>query len=389
MKILVLDCETSTGNEGNPFDPRNVLCAVAAWRSDGQAKCYRIQHGDGGYGQALRDLQEWIEWSDLLVFFNAKFDLHWLRRYGIRFDHKRIYCVQLAYFTRNGQQPVMPSLDDVCGVLGLGQKLDHIKVNYWDVGIDTPDIPWEELATYALKDVELTYQAYLKLEIPERLTTLVSLAMQDLVVLQEMEWNGLKMNLDRAREKAEELKPQLESLSLDITGLTGLPTGVFNVDSPRHLSAFLYGGTIVHEWKEPDGAFKTGKRVGQPRYRWKAQEYTMPRLCKPPPRSETAVNGVWQTNAKVLGMLNVVGKARKFLDLLAKYAELEKLSSTYYVGIPAMYDKMGWTDSIIHGQYNQCTVITGRLSSSKPNLQNLDGTVDELIITRFSHADQC
>ena len=383
MKILVLDCETTTLNDGNPFDPRNRLCAVALYTPERGGWCLRVEHGELPYGDALAEIQQAIDAAAVLVLFNAKFDLHWLRRYGIRFAHKRIFCVQLAYFIREGQRPVMPSLNIVGEALGCGTKLDHVEKYYWSVGIDTPGIPWEELARYAVEDVALTYRCYEKLAIPERLTALVSLSMQDLVVLQEMEWNGLNMNLNRAREKAEELKPKLEELNKNLEEIVGLPSGVFNSNSPHHVSAFLYGGVITNEYQEPDGVYKSGLRIGQPRMRWRSREYNLPRLVKPLPRSDTAAPGVWQTNAKTLGTLNVVGKARRFLDVLADYAEFEKLLSTYYVGIPTIAEKFGWQDGIIHGQYNQCVAVTGRLSSSKPNLQNLDSTVDELIESRY------
>jgi len=383
MKVLVLDWETTILNKGNPFDPRNRGCAIA-WYDGQSGGVVPIEHGSEPYGDHLADIQARIDAADQLVFFNAKFDLHWLRRYGLRFSGKRIFCVQLAYFVCNGQQPVMPSLNDVCAKFNLGSKDDHIDKFYWSVGIDTPEIPWEELARYAIKDVELTYAAYKALEVPERLTALVSLSMQDLIVLQEMEWNGLAMNLNRAREKAEELKPELEQLQKGLLDIVALPKGVFNVNSPRHISAFLYGGTIKHEYQEPDGIYKSGKRSGEVRLRWREREFTLSRLVAPPKRSQTAIEGVYSTNAKTLGTLNVVGKARKFLDVLSKYAEIEKLVSTYYIGIPALAATMGWSDGIIHGAYNQTVAITGRLSSSGPNLQNLDETVNELVITRFN-----
>ena len=73
----------------------------------------------------------------------------------------------------------------------------------------------------------------------------------------------------------------------------------------------------------------------------------------------------------------------KILSILLTRATLEKRRSTYYIGVPALSDTMGWTNNLIHGQLNQCVAKTGRLSSSKPNLQNFDGEIKSLFTTRY------
>ncbi|MBF9682943.1 hypothetical protein IAI36_11710, partial [Streptococcus pseudopneumoniae] len=65
--------------------------------------------------------------------------------------------------------------------------------------------------------------------------------------------------------------------------------------------------------------------------------------------------------------------ARKYVGPLLKLAELEKLNSTYYKGLPEKAVVGHWEEGYIHGQFNQCVAQTGRLSSSGPNLQNFSG----------------
>ena len=68
---------------------------------------------------------------------------------------------------------------------------------------------------------------------------------------------------------------------------------------------------------------------------------------------------------------------RKFNDefsvKLLRYKEINKLNSTYLIPIIARLQ----SDSRLHGQYNQSVVITGRLSSSNPNLQNISTRTTE------------
>jgi DNA polymerase I-like protein with 3'-5' exonuclease and polymerase domains len=63
-------------------------------------------------------------------------------------------------------------------------------------------------------------------------------------------------------------------------------------------------------------------------------------------------------------------KMRRFIELLLKYREFEKLISTYGEEFLAKLDGKGY----IHTEYTQCFTDTGRLSSKNPNLQNIPAT---------------
>ena len=75
MTYLVLDVETTTSNKGNPFDETNKLCYIGVDRH-----CYPIEFTDSPYGDSLHAVQSSINNADLLVGFNIKFDLHWIRK---------------------------------------------------------------------------------------------------------------------------------------------------------------------------------------------------------------------------------------------------------------------------------------------------------------------
>ena len=195
MNILTLDVETTIRNEGSPFDERNKLCAVAL-RSNQGCIVYPIEYDGAPYGDSLEHVKVAVGKSDLVVGFNIKFDLHWLRRYGITLPvNCFIWDCQLCQFILNGQNEPFPSLDSTGLYYSLGGKLSGGLSQYWDVGIDTPAISWIEIEEYARRDVELTYQIFLKqqdlLASNPILKTLVNLSCQDLLVLADIEWNGL------------------------------------------------------------------------------------------------------------------------------------------------------------------------------------------------------
>ena len=385
MKRLVLDVETTISNKGNPFDETNKLCYVGLLTED-TSVLHPIEYSSAAYGSKLLSIQHSIEGSELLIGFNIKFDLHWIRRYGITFSTKRIWDCQLVHFILSGQTASYPSLNGVAAHYGLGTKLDVVSTEYWKNGIDTPDVPRDILEEYLQGDLDLTYQVYLK-QLAEvqasspQLQRLISLHNQDLLVLEEMEYNGLIFDEARSTELAEDLTQQIQSLDVLLREYHN--TDDFNSNSTEHLSALLYGGTIVLKRREVIGVFKTGTRMGKPKERWVEHPITFPKLINPLRGSELAKEGFYSTDEATLKSLKGSKNAKELVELLLRRATLEKRVSTYYEGLVKLRKEMKWSEGKLHGQLNQCVARTGRLSSSRPNLQNFDGEIKELFRSRY------
>lgn len=194
----------------------------------------------------------------------------------------------------------------------------------------------------------------------------------DLLVLQEIEYAGINFNTEKARAKAEEIQKELDGINQELSSYVSFDG--FNPNSNDHVSALLYGGIIAIDDRIPIGVYKTGAKVGHTRYKVIEKVYELPRLVEPLKGTETAKEGYWKTNADVLRSLKLDKKAKKVVELLNRYSELEKLRGTYLIGWSDLIDKMNWPHNKIHGTLNQTTVVTGRLSSTKPNLQNPDPT---------------
>ena len=92
MRSLILDVETTISNKGNPFDETNKLCYVGLL--DTSPSVFSIEYDDQPYRSHLEKIQSKIDEAEVLVGFNIKFDLHWLRKYGINFVGKRIWDCQ-------------------------------------------------------------------------------------------------------------------------------------------------------------------------------------------------------------------------------------------------------------------------------------------------------
>jgi DNA polymerase I-like protein with 3'-5' exonuclease and polymerase domains len=210
---------------------------------------------------------------------------------------------------------------------------------------------------------------------------LISLHNQDLLVLQDMEYNGLQYEYDKSLILGNELDEQISKLDKRLYEYHMFDN--FNPNSNVHLSTLLYGGTINYREQEECGVYKGGARQGEVKLKWVDKEKVLPRLFTPIEGTELAREGQYQTNDDTLKRLKGSEESMSILKVLLTRATLEKRRGTYYMGVPALIDTMGWTNNLIHGQLNQCVAKTGRLSSSKPNLQNFDGEIKSLFTTRY------
>lgn len=378
------DVETTTFQKGNPFSRRNRLCSIGINKT-----VYNIEHDDSPYGNHLTNIQDTVDKASLLVVFNGKFDLHWGRRYGLNFDSSRIWDCQLAQFIIECQLRPMLSLAESLEYWGLPNKPDYIANTYWNKGIDTPDIPWKELEEYNLSDLDntmLLYQRQLEyLEDKPKLKHLIELDCYDLKVLAEMEWNGLPYDTQESLRLSKGCEDRIKAIYDDLNAVVG--RNDVNWNSGDQVSSILYGGTISFSRKELQPfTYKDGRQTLK--LRNVIQEVTFPQLVAPLKGTELKKktkqgHTLYQTGAPVLSRLRAIGRIRHIVDLLIELSDLEKMNGTYYKGIPALIAEMDWPDGEIHGQLNQCVAITGRLSSSKPNLQNNPPEVDLLFRSRY------
>lgn len=144
-------------------------------------------------------------------------------------------------------------------------------------------------------------------------------------VLSEMEMNGVSVDknyLDSLTKSMDESLKNLESKIFDIAGCN------FNLNSPRQVGEVLF---------EKLG-LKPKKKRGKAAY---------------------------STSAEVLEEL---AEENEIAGLILDYRKYSKLKSTYTDALPQLIDPI---DGRIHTTYNQTIAVTGRLSSSNPNLQNI------------------
>ena len=236
------------------------------------------------------------------------------------------------------------------------------------------------LSEYATKDAELTLQCYYaqRKHMSSAQVKLCYLMCQDLQILQEMEANGIPFDENLCATRAKEVDDKISALKLQLRNI--YPDVPINFASNDHLSAFLYGGVVKEESKEHIGFFKSGQKAGQPKYKNIIIEHQLPRMFIPLKGSAMAKEGNFATDEGTLRKLR--GK-RWLVDLILELSKLEKLNGTYYNGLVKLRNEMNWEEGILHGNFNQTTAQTGRLSSSKPNLQNFASELQDIFISKY------
>ena len=387
MEYLILDCETSTFSKGNPYSQKNKLCLVGI-KTPTEEFIYDIEYSDHGYSKQLAEIQAKIDDAKVLVSFNLKFDCAWLKRFGITFDKTRLYDCQLADFILSGQVNAYPSLNKVAEAFGLEQKLDEVK-QLWEQGIDTPQIPIGILTEYLSKDLDLTASVYkeqcsILSSKPQAMQKLVSLSNQDLLVLLEMESNGLQIDIADMQEASKVITFQMTELRKELDDFfRDSPACFRNYNSGDCVSALLYGGRLTQHERVVVGQYKSGEKLGQDRYRIVSTEHNLPRRIDPPKGSELKKQGFYATNEETLRSVKASGEIKKAVDKILELSKLDKLNGTYYEGLPKLIEEKDWEPNTLHGQFNQVVARTGRLSCSSPNLQNLPPEVDQFVRSRY------
>ncbi len=278
----------------------------------------------------LAKLKPWLEDpARPKLGHHLKYDAHVLARHdialaGMRYDSMLESYVLNSTATRHDM--------DSCAKRYLG--IDTI--GYEQVAgkgakqIPFNQVPVDAAAEYAAEDADVTLQLHRalwpQLEAEPALRRLYEEIEQPLVpVLLRMEQHGVLVDRTVLAAQGREISRRLMELEAEIHAAAGQP---FNVDSPKQLQEILFGKLGIPVLRRtPTGQPSTAEDVLEEL----ADEYPLPRL-------------------------------------ILEYRSLAKLRSTYIDRLPEQIDA---GTGRVHTSYHQAVAVTGRLSSSDPNLQNI------------------
>ncbi len=149
------------------------------------------------------------------------------------------------------------------------------------------------------------------------------------IVLAKMEHTGVTVDTVYLKELSDYMTEKLAELEDIIYQLAGEP---FNINSPKQVAEILFDKLGLKTKKK-----KKSRSTGAEVLEELAEEYE---IC----------------------------------DYILQHRKFSKLKSTYTDSLPALINPI---DGRIHTTYNQALTVTGRLSSSNPNLQNIPIRTEE------------
>jgi len=279
--------------------------------------------------KVLQELNVLCEDASIIkIFHNAKYDSVILKRFGVNTVSFQDTLL-MSYFINNGL--TKHNLEDLYYYY-FGEEKEKFKDvikneskrNYNDFS----EVPLEAATNYAAHDAYATFQLYLQLkkQIAEASENWIyyDIDKKLSLVLQTVESHGCKIDLKFLSELEKDLNKEIQVIEQKIFKIAGEE---FNIGSPKQLTEVF---------KKLD--LKVTKKT-------KA--------------------GDFQTNVKVLEQLEEEGV--EIASHILQWRQYSKLVSTYTSSLAEHADAR----DRVHSTFNIAATITGRLSSSEPNLQNI------------------
>ena len=260
---------------------------------------------------------------------NIKYDLLMLKWYGFEIKGK-VFDTLLAH-----------SLIDPEGK-GNMNWLSAKYLNYEPIHIEEligkkgktqgnmKDVDPEKIKEYAVEDADVTLQ-FKNIFIPKMQKCGVQKVFDEVEnplvpVLVDMEYEGVKIDVDFLKEYSKVLEIEARVHEEKVYEAAGVR---FNLGSPKQL------GEVLFERLQLD------------------------------PKARKTKTGQYSTDEFVLRKLAVV---HPVADNILAFREYTKLRSTYVDALPLLINKK---TGRVHTTYGQAAVVTGRLNSNNPNLQNI------------------
>ncbi|MCH2176277.1 MAG: DNA polymerase I [Lentisphaeria bacterium] len=276
----------------------------------------------------LDELKIYFEKEGLKIGHNLKYDLEVLHHLGIQVQGPFADTMLADYILDPDQRHSMDNaalrhLNYQC--ISISSLIGENKKEQ----ISMREVPIEKVARYAAEDADVTFRLYQDLSKKieeEKLQAVFSMENSLLPVLLNMQLEGIRIDLDALNEISTQFADEILTLE---THIFDMAEEEFNIDSPKQL------GIVLFEKME---------------------------LEEKPKKTKT---GQYATNEQVLQGL--AGKHEIVAKVLA-YRGLKKLKNTYLDKLPSY---LSTKDQRIHTTFNQALTATGRISSEKPNLQNI------------------
>jgi DNA polymerase-1 len=268
---------------------------------------------------------------------NLKYDFIMLARQGLRVTPLAFDTMLAEYVLDPGSRNLgLKTMAEV----RLGESMTHIEdlIGKGKNQRTMDEVDIASAAPYAVADAETTLRLQTVLEkelkaLPKLWDLFVNIEMPLIAVLADMEMAGVALDKAFFAAFSVQLSDRITALEKQIYLAVGK---TFNINSTQQLSSVLF------------------ETLG----------------LTPPDRGKKTASGHYSTAA---GVLDEMSGQHPVLDMILEYREYAMLKSTYVDALPAQIHP---EDGRVHTSFSQIGAVTGRLSSSDPNLQNIPTRTD-------------
>ena len=284
---------------------------------------------------ALDIIKELFEDDKLrVVGQNFKYDINVLKKYSVSFKNSIEDTMLMSYVLNSSGKHDMDT---------LAQKfLEHKPISYETVTgkgkdqISFADVEISQATEYACEDADLTFLLFKKLDSilkkDKKLHNVYKkIEIKLMLIIADMEYIGVSIDNKELDKQSKSLANRIDKIERKIYKISGRD---FNISSPKQIQEIFY------------------------------DELKLPILKKTP-------KGQPSTNEDVMKQL---AEDHELPNLILAYRNLLKLKNTY---TDKLGDQVSDISKRLHTSYNQTITITGRLSSSSPNLQNIPIRTDD------------
>jgi DNA polymerase-1 len=330
--MIFFDFETTNKRFGTALDPSNRIVMVSWAVDDGPVKNYTGDIMDA------REFWQDLNAEDVACAYNAKFEMHWLKRLGFDIDGMIWHDPMLAEKVVLGNVTAPMSMDAVADRRGYDTK-DPMIDALMKGGVCPSEMPQRRLRARCNRDVRVLRDLHIELmqQLREKEQLHLYRNRCDFArVLTHIEANGMQLDEERVTEHYDKYSKELAQLKAELDEMTG---GI-NLNSPDQKAHFLYGELAFPEKKGPRGKPLRNKPSKQfPDGRPKTDKQTMQWL-----------EGQATTE-----------RQKKFVELQQKYSKANAALSKNLEFFRGVCLEHGGK---FHAQFNQTVAATHRLTSS-------------------------
>lgn len=285
------------------------------------------------------DLFELLREADVILMYNAKFDIQMLESIGVYLPRSKVQDVMilirllLPNFMRIGLKDMATSLLKVSydsdTRIKEWMRANNAKEQYYK-------IPADMLYEYATDDVVYTMALYkgLRPKLPESMLSLYENEQKLVSIVCDMESRGMLCDIEYARTQAAHCRREQAKALAFVEEVYGAP---INLNSPKQLQGLLFDKLELHKTLSIEDRRRYAKILYTPK-------------------------GLYATKREALKVYD-----HPVISRIMEYRMYGKMAGTYFEKFVELADD----EPAIHTSFWQCGPRTGRFSGSDPSFQTI------------------